>query len=88
MKKREARLKLSRQSKVRKNPNSFHKCVFGWFELGLRLVLILFHFGIEIFCEKGQNVTLMFRHDAVCLGEESFSSAKGRGILSNFHLFA
>ena len=33
---------------VRKNPNSFHKCVFGWFELGLKIVLIWFCFNLEI----------------------------------------
>ena len=37
-----------RTSMLGKNPNSSHKCVFGWFELGLMLVLILFRFGFEI----------------------------------------
>ena len=37
---------------VRKNPNSFCTSVFGWFELGLRVVLILFCFGLEWFSGK------------------------------------
>ena len=45
--KREARFDSFKIIKVRKNPNSSHICVFGWFELGLRVVLIWFCFGLE-----------------------------------------
>ena len=47
MKKMEARCKFQ-DIKVRKNPNTPHIHVFGWFELGLRGVLIWFCFDLEI----------------------------------------
>ena len=64
----EARLKLSRH-KVRKIPNSPHICVFGWFELSLRVVLIW-----KLFDDKGKNMTFMSKLDALrfsslCLSE-------------------
>ena len=55
--KRKAWLKSSRKSKLGNYPNFLPLCFcFCWFELGLKLALILFWFGLELFFDKDQKL--------------------------------
>ena len=57
--------------KVRKNPNSSHTFVFGWFESCFDLVL--FSVG-NCTMKKAKNATLLCKPDALHLGEQQVSA--------------
>ena len=50
-------LKSSRKSRLGNCPNFLNLCFcFRWFELGLKLYLILFLFGLELSFDKDQKL--------------------------------
>ena len=55
--KKKAWLKSSRKSRLGNYPNFPPLCFyFCWFELGLKLALVLFWFGLEFSFDKDQNL--------------------------------